>query len=161
MTKLSWKCSGNYLRLHFISNLTKVNVLWEGNENLEKQFPIFLTWGRLFQILWLSHNILTLPLIIHWNCFWIISLFTNTILWNLDFDMASNGRCVFVGGKLPPSSLGRVCLCNWLWGNPVFGRFNMVCVSTVHSICSTFGLLTDESRDLSQAEKKITVSRAE
>ena len=31
----------------------------------------------------------------------------------------------------------------------------------VHSICSSFWLLTDESRDLSQAEKKITVARAE
>ena len=61
--------------------------------------------------------------------FWIISLFAHIILWNLDFDMASNGRCVFEGGKLPPSSLGRVCLCNWLWGNPVFGRFSMACVS--------------------------------
>ena len=61
--------------------------------------------------------------------FRIISLFAHIILWNLDFDMASNGRCVFVGGKLPPSSLGRVCLCNWLWGNPVFGRFSMACVS--------------------------------
>ena len=30
-----------------------------------------------------------------------------------------------------------------------------------HSICSSFRLLADESRDLSQAEKKTTVSRAE
>ena len=31
----------------------------------------------------------------------------------------------------------------------------------VHSICSSFWLLADESRDLSLAEKKITVPRAE
>ena len=106
-------------KLRYCEKATKFEII----------FPIVLTRERLFQILWPSHNILTLPLIIHWNCFWIISLFTNTILWNLDFDMASNGRCVFEGGKLPPSSLGRVCLCNWLWGNPVFGRFSMACVS--------------------------------
>jgi hypothetical protein len=34
-------------------------------------------------------------------------------------------------------------------------------MSKVHSICSSFGLLADESRDLFPAEKKINVGRAD
>ena len=56
----------------------KVQLFWEGHKNLRKSLNCFdatewnscfiKTWGRFFQILWPSHNILTLKSHHFWIC---------------------------------------------------------------------------------------------